>query len=158
MGVVDFSKGAVAVAIAYYLLDVETAYVLAAGLCAVIGHNWMVWLKFSGGKGMGAAIGALLVIMPLYGYTSGLLIFIGIVLVPMLLTRNVALAMGLGLVALPLIAWFMTGSALATWMAVVLLILIGLKFLPTALKAFKKSGISAMGTDNWQREPKDKEG
>ncbi len=156
VGLVDFGKGAAAVGIAYSLLQVDTAFVLLAGLFSVIGHNWMVWLKFTGGKGMGAAIGSLAVIMPLYGYTGGLLIFLGIILVPLVLTRNVALSMGIGLLALPLIAWFVTGSALATVMAVVLLLVIGLKFLPTALKAIRKSGVGAFGVDRWQRQGKDK--
>ena len=156
VGLVDFGKGAAAVGIAYSLLQVDTAFVLLAGLFSVIGHNWMVWLKFTGGKGMGAAIGSLAVIMPLYGYTNGLLIFLGIILVPLMLTRNVALSMGIGLLALPLIAWFVTGSALATVMAVVLLLVIGLKFLPTALKAIRKSGTGAFGVDRWQGEEKDK--
>ncbi len=155
VGLIDFGKGAAAVGIAYSLLQVDTAFVLLAGLFSVIGHNWMVWLKFTGGKGMGAAIGSLIVIMPLYGYTGGLLIFLGTILVPLVLTRNVALSMGIGLLALPLIAWFVTGSALATVMAVVLLLVIGLKFLPTALKAIRKSGAGAFGVDHWQGEGKD---
>ena len=71
VGLVDVCKGAAAVAIAYRLLNLSFIFVLLAGLGAVIGHNWMVWLKFSGGKGMGPAIGALLVLMPLYGYWLG---------------------------------------------------------------------------------------
>ncbi len=66
-GITDVGKGAAAVAIAYWLLAVPPLFVLLAGLAAVIGHNWMVFLKFSGGKGMGSTIGALAGVMPLYG-------------------------------------------------------------------------------------------
>ena len=139
VGVVDIGKGAAAVAIAYGLLGVSQPLVLLTGLAAVIGHNWMVWLKFSGGKGMGTAMGSLVVIMPLYGYTAGFFIFLGIILGLWAATRNIALAMGVGLFALPFIVWFSTRAALATILAVVLLLIIGLKFLPTALAALDKS-------------------
>lgn len=137
--VVDIGKGAAAVAIAYGLLGVSQPLVLLTGLAAVIGHNWMVWLKFSGGKGMGAAMGSLVVIMPLYGYTAGFFIFLGIILGLWAATRNTALAMGVGLFALPFIVWFSTKAVLATILAVALLLIIGLKFLPTALTALDKS-------------------
>ena len=55
VAIVDLGKGAAAVAIAHWLLDLPMFFVLLAGLAAVMGHNWMVWLKFSGGKGMGPA-------------------------------------------------------------------------------------------------------
>ena len=57
VSIVDVCKGTAAVAIAYWLLDLSLVFVLLAGLGAVIGHNWMVWLKFRGGKGDGASYG-----------------------------------------------------------------------------------------------------
>src|SRR4030042_1319237 len=83
VAIVDLAKGAAAVAIAQWLLDVSPPFVLAAALASVVGHNWMVWLKFSGGKGMGAAIGSLFVLLPLYGYPWGLAIFFVAVLIPL---------------------------------------------------------------------------
>ena len=139
VGIVDLSKGTAAVAIAYWLLDLSPVFVLLAGLAAVIGHNWMVWLKFSGGKGMGVTIGALAVLMPVYGYWPGLLIFFGIILIPYLITRNIAIAMGIGLVALPFITWLGMNSGIGTIMAVILGLAIGVKFLPTAKASWVKA-------------------
>lgn len=139
VGIVDMGKGAVAVAIAHWLLDVPTLFVMLAGLAAVIGHMWMVFLKFSGGKGMGSTFGALAVLMPVYGYWYGLLIFLGVIAVPFAITHNVALSMGIGLLFLPLITWIIAKSALATILAIVLGILIGIKFLPTARSAAAKA-------------------
>jgi len=68
VGIVDLGKGAAAVAIAYWLLGVPQLFVMLTGLAAAIGHMWMVFLKFSRGKGMGATFGALAILMPLYGY------------------------------------------------------------------------------------------
>ncbi|GAI61810.1 unnamed protein product, partial [marine sediment metagenome] len=132
VGIVDLSKGAAAVAIAYWLLDLSPVFVLLAGLAAVIGHNWMVWLKFSGGKGMGATIGALAVLLPVYGYWPGLLIFFGIILIPYVITHNIALSMCIALVCLPFITWLGMNSGIGTIMAVILGLVIGVKFLPTA--------------------------
>lgn len=142
VGIVDLGKGTAAVAIAYWILalnDLTQPWVLAAGLGAVIGHNWMVWLKFSGGKGMGAAIGSLVILMPLYGYWPGLLIFFGVVLIPIIITRNMALSMGIGLLSLPFIGWLGVESGLFVAWSVVLGLIIGLKFLPTAWAAWLKS-------------------
>ena len=151
VGFIDFGKGAAAVAIAKWGLNAPDAYVLLAGLAAVVGHNWMIWLKFSGGKGMGAAMGALIVLLPAYGYAPLLGIFLGIIVVPLLLTRNVALSMALGLFSLPLIVWFGTHSAYGAVMATALLLLIFVKFLPTALAAMRHKGLAALGMDRWQR-------
>jgi len=143
VGIVDVGKGAASIAIAYRVLgltDLTQPWVLAAGLGAVIGHNWMFWLKFSGGKGMGAAIGSLFVLLPLYGYSLGIPIFLGIALVPFLITRNVALALGLGLLSLPFIAWLGIHSGIFVIWSIVLGVIIGLKFLPTARAAWVKSG------------------
>jgi glycerol-3-phosphate acyltransferase PlsY len=139
VGIVDLGKGAAAVAIAYWLLDVSPPFVLAAALASVVGHNWMVWLKFSGGKGMGAAIGSLVVLLPLYGYPIGLAFFFVAVLIPFIITRNVALSMGVGLLAMPFIAWlgmksppppFSQAEFIIFTIALGLIILV--KFIPTA--------------------------
>lgn len=155
VGVVDLGKGAASVAIARWGLNAPEAYVLLAGLAAVIGHNWMVWLKFSGGKGMGAAIGALLVLLPLYNLSLQLGIFAAIIIVPLVITRNVALSMFLGLVSLPIIVWFSTKSEYATIISVALLLVIVVKFLPTAIAALRKRGLAAFGVDRWQRQGKE---
>ena len=153
VGIVDFGKGAAAVAIAFWLLKVSPTFVLAAGLASVIGHNWMVFLKFTGGRGMGVAIGTLLLLMPLYGYPQGLLIFFIIIIIPLAITRNVALSMGIGLIALPFIVWLGMNSGIGIIMAVILGLVVAIKFLPTARAAVAKS--KTMGDfvfDHWQRE------
>jgi glycerol-3-phosphate acyltransferase PlsY len=139
VGIVDMGKGAAAVAIAYWLLDVPQLFVMLAGLAAVIGHMWMVFLKFSGGKGMGTTFGALAVLMPIYGYWYGFLIFLGIIIIPFIITRNVALSMGIGILSLPLIIWLITQAILATALAIVLGVLVGIKFFPTAKAALARS-------------------
>jgi len=159
-GIADVAKGAAAVAIAYWLLAVPPLFVLLAGLASVIGHNWMIFLKFSGGKGMGATFGALAVLLPVYGYWQGLLIFFGIILIPFIITRNVALSMGIGLLSLPFITWLGMKSGIGTIMAVIVGLVIVIKFLPTARAALAKSKTKKdFIFDHWQRDrAKKKEG
>ena len=139
VAIVDLAKGAAAVAIAQWLLDVSPPFVLAAALASVVGHNWMVWLKFSGGKGMGAAIGSLFVLLPLYGYPWGLAIFFVAVLIPFLITRNVALSMGVGLLAMPFIAWLGMHSGLFVIFSVATGLVILVKFIPTAIATLART-------------------
>ena len=137
--ITDIGKGTAAVAIAYWLLDVSQLFVLAAALAAIVGHNWMVFLKFSGGKGMATTIGAIAILMPLYGYWAGLLIFFVIIAIPLIITRNIALSLAIGLVSLPFITWLgMKSGPFIAW-SIVIGILIGLKFLPTARAAWAKA-------------------
>jgi glycerol-3-phosphate acyltransferase PlsY len=137
---VDLGKGAASVAIAHWALNLDKPYVLMAALGVVIGHNWMVWLKFKGGRGMGATIGALAVIMPLYGYLlPEFVILLGIIVVLLAITRNVALSMGIGLLALPFIAWLSMHSGLFVVWSVVLGIIIAAKFAPTAISVIAQS-------------------
>jgi len=149
VAVVDLGKGAAAVAIACWLLGVplpltqaavsQQLFVLAAALAAVVGHNWMLFLKFSGGKGMGPAIGGLLILLPLYGYPLGLAFFFAVVLTLFIITRNVALSMGAGLLSMPFIAWLGMKSTPFIIFSIVLGLIILAKFTPTALRAVAKT-------------------
>jgi len=61
--VIDIGKSAVAVSIARVLFDDAWAQALA-GMGAVAGHVWPVWLGFRGGRGVSAAYGSLLAMNP----------------------------------------------------------------------------------------------
>ncbi len=79
----DVGKGVVAVLIAGLLgrgvVDTETLCLLA-GLAAIIGHIFPVFLKFKGGKGVNTALGVMLMLMP-PAAMSGLAAFIVTVLI-----------------------------------------------------------------------------
>ncbi len=73
---------------------------LLCGMMAVAGHNWPVYLKFKGGKGVATSAGALLAVAPLavgVGFAAWILCF--------LTTRYVSLASILAAACLPVTAW-----------------------------------------------------
>lgn len=60
VGIADIGKGALVVGV-FQASGFPQGTVLAAGLAAVAGHNWPVYLHFRGGRGAATAIGVLLV-------------------------------------------------------------------------------------------------
>ena len=60
----DIGKGFVAVYFLSRLGGTGTSYALLAALAVVIGHNYSVFVRFSGGKGVGATAGAFLALAP----------------------------------------------------------------------------------------------
>ncbi len=60
----DIAKGAAGVGL-MKSMGLTGLWPLAGGLAAVVGHNFPIYLRFRGGRGLGASIGALLVLMPL---------------------------------------------------------------------------------------------
>ena len=69
---------------------------LACGIAAVAGHNWPVWLKFKGGKGVSTSAGMLLGIAPA-AVGIGFAVFAATVLI----TRFVSLGSILAAIAVP---------------------------------------------------------
>lgn len=63
--ILDATKGALAVWLAGRFTQQSDAWMMAAGLCALIGHCFSIWLRFKGGKGVATALGVFLVICPM---------------------------------------------------------------------------------------------
>jgi len=66
----DAAKGAAAVIVAERLTG-GPATPVAAGLAAVIGHSYPVWLRFRGGKGVATAAGVFAVLTPAAAALAG---------------------------------------------------------------------------------------
>jgi glycerol-3-phosphate acyltransferase PlsY len=62
VGIMDVGKGVAAVYLAK-VLGLPLAAVAAAGLAAVVGHNWSLFLRFKGGKGALVTFGVLASLM-----------------------------------------------------------------------------------------------
>ncbi|MCK4863000.1 MAG: glycerol-3-phosphate acyltransferase [Dehalococcoidales bacterium] len=63
VGIFDFFKGMLMVLIALKL-GLDAGQQLAVGLAAVVGHNWPVFLRFYGGRGVATSLG-IIIILPL---------------------------------------------------------------------------------------------
>tara|TARA_X000000950_G_C13747670_1_gene591264 strand:- start:83 stop:679 length:597 start_codon:yes stop_codon:yes gene_type:complete len=91
----DAAKGFIAVAIALELLGMSTAY--WAGLAALLGHVFPVWLGFKGGKGVAVFIGTSIALSPLPGLS-----FLTVWLLVALITRRSSLAALIAAISVPL--------------------------------------------------------
>ena len=62
----DAGKGVAAVFLARYF-EVGLAVEATAALAALVGHNWSVFIRFQGGKGIATGVGALCALSPVAG-------------------------------------------------------------------------------------------
>ncbi|QRN95256.1 glycerol-3-phosphate acyltransferase [Archangium violaceum] len=74
----DALKGALAVALAQWLMPDEPRIHAAVGLAAFLGHVYPIWLKLNGGKGVATALGVIAVLVPLAAI-AGALVYAGLV-------------------------------------------------------------------------------
>lgn len=98
--VLDLLKAYAAVILAKHIAPGDWSLALAAGVLAVLGHIFPVWLRFRGGKGVASALGVFLALSPVTA-ACALLIFLVIAFT----TRYVSLASILGAASVPLFVW-----------------------------------------------------
>lgn len=93
----DGGKGAIAVLLARWLEGDDAAMI--AGLTAVLGHMFPLWLKFKGGKGVATTLGMLIALAPWVGLAA-----CGVWLLTALVFRYSSLAALLAMLAAPFAA------------------------------------------------------
>jgi len=74
---------------------------LIAGTCGILGHNFPIWLKFKGGKGVASSFGFILITQPIVA-----LIAFGVWLIMAFAFRYSSLAALTAAAAVPVIAFF----------------------------------------------------
>ena len=132
--VVDIGKGTAAIALAFWL-GTPDIIVLLAGIAAVLGHSFPVWLRFRGGKGGATTIGVLIFLMP-WGIPIGLAIF-GLVL---LLSRFPTLSYSVALVSFPFVAWLIYHDGVLVAYTIALLLIPALQYIPRVKEIRSRSG------------------
>ena len=100
--VLDAAKGAAAVWLAARFANQSAAWMIIAGLAALIGHCFPVWLRFHGGKGVATAAGVFLMLCPL-ALLGSVILFILVVV----FWRYVSLASISAAAATPLLVYFL---------------------------------------------------
>jgi len=97
----DLGKGALMVWIAQ-LLGLDIPQQVTVGLAAVIGHNWPVFLRFNGGKGIFTSLGIISILAPWLGL---IILAIAYGLAPF---HQLAVGVFLAVIFAPTAAWFLS--------------------------------------------------
>jgi len=101
----DLGKGMATVWVAE-LTGLDVAQQVAVGLAAIIGHNWPVFLRFSGGRGLLATLGVAFFLPLINGLVPWEFIgFWAFAAIFFFTIHNVPLGTGTGVAAMPLISW-----------------------------------------------------
>jgi glycerol-3-phosphate acyltransferase PlsY len=136
----DIGKGALAAGAGWLIVkpfDIQLAgYIqLGAGVAAVLGHGFPVFLKFKGGKGGATCIGALLYVMPwgapVYAALFGIL---------MLITRFPTLSYSVAFLGLPFLGAFLYHSTAYIVFSVVLLFIPIIRYIPRVKEMYAGAG------------------
>lgn len=101
VAIFDIGKGALMVWAAQ-LLGMEAAVQVTVGLITIVGHNWPVFLRFSGGRGIFTSLGVIAILSPWLGLIT--------LVIPYLFApiRRVAFGVFLALLSLPFFSWFLS--------------------------------------------------
>jgi len=75
--------------------------VIGVAILAVVGHNYPIWLKFKGGKGVATSAGALTALLPVTA-AIGAAVWAAVFLT----TRYVSVASLIAAISLPITTWF----------------------------------------------------
>jgi len=100
--VLDAAKGSAAAWLAAHFSGEVAGWMVLAGLAALIGHCFPVWLRFHGGKGVATAAGVFLMLSPL-ALLGSLLLF----LIVVMFSRYVSLGSIAAAAAMPLLIYFL---------------------------------------------------
>ncbi|MBT9169820.1 MAG: Glycerol-3-phosphate acyltransferase [Actinobacteria bacterium] len=107
----DFMKGGASVFLARYL-EAGDLIIILAGLAAIVGHSWPVFLKFKGGKGVSTTTGVILVMMP----GAFLVLFVVYALICAVF-RYTSLSAIISALVFPIVVFFLKMPSLYLWFA-----------------------------------------
>ena len=98
----DLGKGALMV-LAAQLLGLDITQQVVVGLAAVIGHNWPVFLRFNGGRGIFTTLGIIFVLVP-RPWLGLIALIIAYGMAPF---HQLALGTIIALASLPIFSWLL---------------------------------------------------
>jgi glycerol-3-phosphate acyltransferase PlsY len=116
--ILDALKGMAAVGIGYLCAPEQPAVWMTSGLAAIIGHNWPIFHRFRGGKGIATTIGVTAVLVFQAGVLAGVVAILFI-----FLTRYVSLGSLIYTAGLPITIWLVGYPSSFFWLSLVIAIL-----------------------------------
>ena len=131
---VDIGKGAAAVALARFM-GVPELVQLLAGIIAVAGHNFPVFLNFKGGRGGATCIGILIYVMP-----WGIPFYLGAFLLILAITRYPTLSYSVAFLSYPFVGWFIYERWEYIVLSLVLILLPAIRYIPRIKEMRTKGG------------------
>lgn len=142
--ILDALKGMAAVGLAA-LISGNPTLMMAAGVAAIVGHNWPVFLGFRGGKGIATTIGVTALLTFLAALISGVLAIIAI-----LLTRYVSLGSLIFAAGLPVLIAVMDYPTSYIYLSLVITLMAFIRHI-TNIKRLFKGTESKLGPAREQR-------
>lgn len=127
----DFAKGVVPVVLLGQLVPrwtgepVAEGWLLAAGVLSIVGHNFPVWLRFRGGKGIATSAGVIAALYPLW-YFLGALAFWWILLFSFRFVSLASIGAGVALIVLGIVVSWLGGISYLLGGVSILIGLLGL--------------------------------
>ncbi|MGM0420523.1 MAG: glycerol-3-phosphate 1-O-acyltransferase PlsY [Bacillota bacterium] len=121
VAVIDILKGFFPVLLARSIIlpDKPEYLIFLVGFAAIIGHDWSIFLKFDGGKGVATTFGVILGL----NFVSFLILLV-IWLAIAVSTRIVSLASIFGTLTLPLSIWYLRGLGFEAFLALLLFLFV----------------------------------
>ena len=116
MFIIDVGKGFIAVKIAQYYTDQGLIEVIA-GISAISGHIWPIWLRGKGGKAVATGLGMFLALSWKVGLAS-----LGIFLIVLTKTKFVSLSSISAAFLLPIFMFFYLGNFMHSYFFISLIV------------------------------------
>tara|TARA_S200000501_G_scaffold275896_1_gene259710 strand:+ start:720 stop:1310 length:591 start_codon:yes stop_codon:yes gene_type:complete len=114
--IIDVGKGLLAVKIAQYYTD-QVLIEVIAGISAITGHIWPIWLKGKGGKAVATGLGMFLALSWKVGIAS-----LGIFLIVLAQTKFVSLSSISAAILLPIFMFFYLGNFMHSYFFISLIV------------------------------------
>jgi glycerol-3-phosphate acyltransferase PlsY len=161
VGIYDFLKGMLMVYIAK-TVGLDAGLQLFVGIAVIVGHNWPVFLKFHGGRGIATMLG-LIIILPSINLPAitiwPLIVFFAVAIAILVIVHRTPVPILFGLIAMPITSAIVKEPVAMTmgYLALVLIIIIKrLTAQPNSLMGISNTGQVLLNRFLFDRDVRDR--
>jgi glycerol-3-phosphate acyltransferase PlsY len=131
VGIFDFCKGIIMVAAAR-IVGLSPGLQLLVGLAAILGHDWPVFLRFHGGRGIATSLG-IIIILPIINIGNDntyqvsnwpLVAFLAVAVAGVVIARRTPVPILIGLILMPIISALIKAQPLSLTLGYAALVVI----------------------------------